>query len=78
MPLSTAARLEIQRDLIEESRLNPLEWIERYAKGFDEMTTSSKKLQDLWKRDPEAAEDIIRRHLEANFPEHIVRRPPMR
>ena len=65
---------ELQMQLIEEFRMDPVAWIERYSPVFRDITMRSKKLRDLAERDPDAAEQIIRRRLEAELPPPAVHR----
>ncbi len=71
--LPVPQRNKLQMELIEEFRMDPMKWIEKYAASFDEITMNSKKLRALVVRDPEAAVDIVYRRLIEKTPADMRR-----
>jgi len=70
-------RNQLQGRLMEEFRMDPLAWVDKYAAMFNDITTNSKKLRALIERDPEAAVKVVQHRLEAEVPPPVrdLRRP---
>lgn len=53
----------MQADLIKKSGIDPLRWADKNAAAFREIVESNPELAELYRQNPEAAEEFVERQL---------------